>query len=151
MAEGRDSYFRNANGAIIVREGGSRSPWLVTWLPDDESDPSYPGSTLSSTLGEVPKGPTVEAVLQWAAQQPWANRPARQAAVAPDEVPVAESGDLRHFEFRIQLGFTGELDGSYSWAVYSGTDEQMSSGVADTWDDARLAAIEHLYPPSGEQ
>jgi hypothetical protein len=33
----------------------------------------------------------------------------------------------------------------------SENDELLQHGVADTWDDARIAMIENLHPPSGEK
>jgi hypothetical protein len=67
-------------------------------------------------------------------------------------VPVSEWSDLQKkaFEQGVALGFTPEPDGSYSWGVYAMTGELLQHGVADSWDDARLAMIENLYPSSGE-
>lgn len=160
MPESNDRYFPNANGGIIVREGGDGRPWLVTWLPNEETDPAYPGFTMSSTLGEVPKGPTVNDVVTWAGLQPWANRgpgeppppPPPPPDAQPLDVPVEEWAELqtKAFEHHVVVAFTREPDGGYSWGLYSMQKELMQSGMADTWDDARLAVIENLYPPSTE-
>jgi hypothetical protein len=153
-----DYYFHNANGTIIVREGSGPLPWMVTWLPDDHADPAYPGVTLSSTEGQVPIGPSIEAIVEWAGRQPWANR-TRQDESAPGhqladvlDVPTDEWSDLqdRAFEHGVRLGFTKEPDGSFSWGLFSSDDKLLQHGVADNWDDARLAMIENLHPPSGE-
>jgi hypothetical protein len=152
-----DHYFRNANGTIIVREGNGPLPWLVTWLPDDEADPAYPGFTISSTGGQVPIGPTVRAIWDWATSQPWANRSQHEPTRPPDaaetiDVPAQQWADLQHraFEHGVRIGFTQEPDRSYSWGVFSSDDLLLQHGVAETWDDARLAMIENLYPPSSE-
>jgi hypothetical protein len=48
--------------------------------------------------------------------------------------------------------YWAEPDGSYSWAVYADqTDRVLQSGTAPDWDEARLAAIQHLYPPGPER
>jgi hypothetical protein len=159
-----DKYFQHPNGTIIVRPGDAPYPWLVTWLPDDQTSGDYPGFTMSSTDGEVPTGPTIEAVVKWAVAQPWANRQPTPAAApspsppppenaAPLNVPADEWADLQHraFEHHVKLGFTREPDGSFSFGVYSLEGELLQHGVADTWDDARLGMIENLYPPSGEK
>jgi hypothetical protein len=138
-----------------VREGSGPLPWLVTWLPNDEDDPAYPGFTISSTEGDVPIGPTLQAVAEWAAKQPWARRPT-DAEPPPGasaiDVPSDEWHDLqaRAFEHGVRFGFTPEPDGSFSWGVLSREGELLQHGVADTWDDARLAMIENVFPPSSE-
>jgi len=38
--------------------------------------------------------------------------------------------------------------GSFSWAVLAEDGLTLQSGIADSWDDARLAMIEHLDRPS---
>lgn len=49
------------------------------------------------------------------------------------------------------LSFAHEPDGSFSWWVrHERTGETIRSGCAETWDDARLAAVVELVPPSGE-
>lgn len=55
-------------------------------------------------------------------------------------------------EFGWYIGFAAEPDGRIWWGVLGGaTGELLQHGHADTWDDARLAAIENLYPPSDEE
>jgi hypothetical protein len=150
----QDHTFRNANGTMIVREGSGPSPWLVTWLPDDENDPGYPGVTLSSTEGQVPYGPTVEAVVEWAAKQPWANQGAPPNLAGALDVPKDEWADLQHraYEHGVRLVYTQEPDGGFSWALISlDGNTVMQQGTADNWDDARLDMISNLYPPSRER
>lgn len=155
MALGVPEYqFRNANGSILVREGSGLLPWLVTWLPDDESDPSYPGVTLSSSEGQVPFGPSVEAMVEWAGRQSWANKEAAPPESAELlDAPADEWAELQRqaFEHHVRLGFTKEPDGGYSWGLYSSDGDLLQHGLANTWDDARLAMIENLHPPSGEK
>jgi hypothetical protein len=151
-----DSYYRNApNGAIIIRQPGGTdgSPWLVTWLPNDRADPAYPGFTMSSTLGEVPPGPTIDHVLEWAGRQPWANKGPLPEDAQRLAVPARQWEQMQKmaFEHRVRFGFTAEPDGSYSWGLFSEDGVPLQQGVADTWDDARLAMIENLLPPSGER
>jgi hypothetical protein len=69
------------------------------------------------------------------------------------DVPALEWAELqsRAFENHVRLAFTMEPDGSVSWGLYSDDDVLMQHGVADTWDDARLAMIENLHPSSGEK
>ena len=167
-----DIYFWAARGQIVIREGGGILPWLVSWYPHDEADPMWPGFTLSEpqfpTIGGVP------GVLAWAATQPWSQRFPEQSEVAgldavypqglavvirppepgkhgsetatPAPQRLREKAYLPHsFEFAYGL----EPDGSYSWAV-SIDGEVLQAGVADNWDDAKLAAIEHIYPPSDD-
>lgn len=45
----------------------------------------------------------------------------------------------------------GQAFTNVPWGLFSEDDVLPQSGMADTWDDARLAMIENLYPPSGEQ
>jgi hypothetical protein len=66
-----------------------------------------------------------------------------------EQGPPFESNKV-HAEFGFRLAFTNEPDGSVSWVVLAEEGLELASGVADTWDDARLAVIERLYPPSGE-
>jgi hypothetical protein len=48
--------------------------------------------------------------------------------------------------------FWAEPDGSVSWAVFEDlTDVVLQSGTSGDWDEARLAAVEHLYPPGPER
>jgi len=47
-------------------------------------------------------------------------------------------------------GFTREPDGSFTWGVFSTEGKHLQHGVSDSWDDARLAMIENVYPPSDE-
>jgi hypothetical protein len=55
-------------------------------------------------------------------------------------------------EFAWRLVCWDEPDGSFSWAIYEDeTDRVLHSGTSDDWDDARLAIIEHLYPPGPER
>jgi hypothetical protein len=155
-----DHYFRFAGGTVIVREEGSDDePWLVTWLPDDAHDPTYPGFTASRQTLEFPTIHGVGGILEWAAKQPWARRAAGEEieADAPEtesiEVPAEEAASFSeqvHMEYGYRIAVAQEPDGSYSWAVLTEDGLKLRSGIADSWDDARLAMVEHLYPPSGE-
>jgi len=150
----RGSRVPHGTRTIIVRAGSGPYPSLVTWLPDDENDPGYPGATLSSSEGQVPIGPTVEAVAEWARKQPWATHASPPTLADRLDVPKNEWADLQHqaYEHGVRLAYTQEPDGGYSWALISLDGETvMQQGTAPTWDDARLAMIENLYPPSGEQ
>jgi hypothetical protein len=52
------------------------------------------------------------------------------------------------------LGFTREPDDRFRWVVISELAAEIgdvaSGGRAETWDDAKLSAIEDLYLPSAE-
>jgi hypothetical protein len=55
-------------------------------------------------------------------------------------------------DFGWRIAFAPEPDGSWFWLVIDAeTDEVINSGVSESWDDARLAAIENLMPPSHEK
>ncbi len=45
--------------------------WIVSKYPIKEDDPGYPGYSYSSTVGECPNGPDLDAMLAWAKRQPW--------------------------------------------------------------------------------
>ncbi len=148
----------------MVRAGTDEvdEPWLLTWLPDSTQDPSYPGFTISPESVDFPTSNGIGGVLEWAARQTWTRRAAGEdveEAPAPAEatslgVPADEFATFSekvHMDFGWFFAATKEPDGSFSWAVMSRDGYQVKSGVADTWDDARLAAIEDLYPPSGEE
>lgn len=54
-------------------------------------------------------------------------------------------------EYGWYIGGVDEPDGSIRWFVFDREGATLlKSGVAANWDDARLALIEDLYPPSGE-
>jgi len=54
-------------------------------------------------------------------------------------------------EYGWLIGASIEPDGSVAWIVLDREGKEvLKSGIADTWDDARLAMVEDLYPPSGE-
>jgi hypothetical protein len=54
-------------------------------------------------------------------------------------------------DFGWLIRFAKEPDGGFFWLVLDGTTgETIKGGSADTWDDARLAVIEDIYPPSDE-
>ena len=40
---------------------------------------------------------------------------------------------------------------SFSYGVYSKEGELLSHGVEENWDEARLAMIENIMPPTGER
>lgn len=156
-----DQYFLFVGGTVVVRIPSDESEeWLLTWLPDAQDDPTYPGFTLTATEAGFPTVLGAGGVLQWAARQPWARRAAGEEApaLAPVdaarlEIPAAEyaafSREVRA-DSGFRLAFSREPDGSFSWAVLAEDGLTLQSGIADSWDDARLAMIEHLYPPSAE-
>jgi hypothetical protein len=74
-------------------------------------------------------------------------------AVPPPGAPEAEFAEVveKAFDFGFNIAFAHEPDDAWTWAVFSASGAPLQSGVADTWDDARLAAIEHVHPPSGER
>jgi hypothetical protein len=148
--------FRTERGTIIVREGNEFRPWLLTWLPDRTDDEHYPGFTLSSR--DSPHGMTFPTTsfrdaAEWAAAQPWArNEPANPhpddalllQLPSPSPSPAPPDDGL---EWRLRI--IREPDDSFSWWVFvDGLPAQ--SGVAPTLDDAKLASISDLYPPSEE-
>jgi len=54
-------------------------------------------------------------------------------------------------EYGWYIGGVDEPDGSFRWFVIDREGKTLlKTGIADTWDDARLAIIEDLYPPSKE-
>jgi hypothetical protein len=155
-----DQYFRFAGGTVIVRDESTEEPWLLTWLPDQSDDPSYPGFTVSPDLLEFPTAHGVGGILEWAAKQPWARRAAGEEietdappdahviAVPPDE--AATFSQHVHMEHGFHVAYTPEPDGSFSWAVLTEDGFRLQSGVSNTWDDMRLEAVENLQPPSDE-
>jgi hypothetical protein len=55
-------------------------------------------------------------------------------------------------DFGWRIAFAAEPDGAWFWLVIdAATDEVLKGAVAPSWDDALLAVIEHLTPPSGER
>ena len=97
----------------------------------------------------------MEAILDWTRRQPWARQPDVLPPAETDllDVPVDELAAFSErvrMDFGYRFAFAGEPDGSYSWAVLTEECDVIHSGVADSWDDAKLAAIENLYPPSDE-
>lgn len=154
--------FRTERGTIIVREGSEFRPWLLTWLPDRADDEHYPGFTLSSR--DSPHGmlfPTTSFrdAAEWAVAQPWARcEPTKHPDApvledlppAPPATPSASpspspSPPFEGLEWRLRI--IREPDDSFSWWVFvDGLPAQ--SGVAPTLDDAKLASISDLYPPS---
>jgi hypothetical protein len=55
-------------------------------------------------------------------------------------------------EFAWRVVFWAEPDGSFSWSVFEDqTDVVLQSGTSPDWDGARLAAVEHLYPPGPDR
>jgi hypothetical protein len=155
-----DQYFRFAGGTVIVREESTEAPWLLTWLPDDPGDPSYPGFTATSETLDFPTTHGAGGILEWSAKQAWARRAAGEETEtdAPEgaqsiEVPAAEAASFSeqvHMEHGFRFAFTKELDASFTWAVLTEDGFTLLSGVADTWADTLLAAVENLQPPSDE-
>lgn len=73
--------------------------------------------------------------------------------VASSEIPDSLRLRLepKVVEFGWRLGFVREPDGSLMWLFSDDeTGDVLHSGTADEWDDAKLLAIENLYPPSAE-
>jgi hypothetical protein len=68
-----------------------------------------------------------------------------QLGKAPKTRPLDEIAG----EFGWNIGFAEEPDGSIRWFVFDRDRVTLlKQGLAPTWDDARLAIIEELYPPS---
>ena len=57
---------------------------------------------------------------------------------------------MGHSSTTLWSGSPREPDGSFSFGVYAANGELLQHGVAETWDDARLAMIENVYPPAPE-
>jgi hypothetical protein len=73
-------------------------------------------------------------------------------ATPPDIAAERERLTTIATDFGWHIGFAEEPDGSWFWLVLeAATDEPIKSGTASTWDDARIALIEELMPPSGER
>ena len=148
--------FRTATGTIIVRAGAEAQPWLLTWLPDSPGDPNYPGFTLSSDFEKFPTTSHHDAA-EWAAARPWANYTpsfasggvealSRSQSPSPSPSPSPEA-PLEGFEWRFRV--VREPDDSYSWWVSVGK-EIVQSGIAPNLEDAKIASIIDLFPPSDE-
>jgi hypothetical protein len=166
-----DEVWRDMEcGAAVVRVEGSR-PFLLSWFPHAQSDPSYPGFTVEPDFG-FPTDGGVDAVFAWVRDQPWAKtclgdsatvvgvgKPSAVEEYVPVgaeklDAPVEEWTELRDqaAEFGWFVAATREPDDSYSWAVWDARrGVRLQHGIAPTWDDARLAMIENLHPPSGEK
>jgi len=52
--------------------------WLVSKYPVSRDDPGWPGHTYSSTVGECPAGPDLDAMLAWVRAQPWSQPAAKE-------------------------------------------------------------------------
>jgi hypothetical protein len=126
---------------------------LVTWLPEDERHPSYPGFTVSST--EVPfptdRGPL--AAAEWV--DGWAKNVAAGRTPGLAQLLEIPAADLREVErLAADAGweflFWREPDGRYSWSVTAGG-RTIKTGISATWDDAKLDSILDFPPPSGER
>jgi hypothetical protein len=70
----------------------------------------------------------------------------------PEGVPAEEVARLRAtaLDFGFLLGFAFEPDGGFMWASFALDGSPLQSGVADSWDDARLEVVSDLFPPSRE-
>lgn len=146
-------YVVPGGGTAVISPGPSGASWMAAYFPPSPSGPS--GYALDSGF-PILGGP--EAFADWLSVQPWT-----QPATAPEEsmppeavpldIPADEFRTLREkvkMDFGWRLAFSPEPDGSYSWAVLSDDGTSLQSGVASSWDDARLAVIADLYPPSSE-
>jgi hypothetical protein len=144
-----DRSFRSDIAQILVRQSGPGQPWwLVTWLPDDQSHPSYPGFTVSSDT--VPF-PTTEplAAAEWVdrwVKETVAGRPPSQARVL--DVPVEEFREVRRTvaDAGWESFFWAEPDGRFSWTVEK-DGIVLRSGTSDAWDDAKLETVVDFPPP----
>jgi hypothetical protein len=126
-----DTKLEAAENARAVYEGRAR-----------------PGTIEQSASGDV----TIHVpVAEVTAQAGAVTIEVTDAATAADSAEVIRKAEDRLLEFGWLLGFAREPDGSYSWLVSDeNTGDALKSGTADTWDDAKLAAIIDLLPPSGE-
>jgi hypothetical protein len=80
-------------------------------------------------------------------------QPITPVKAAVSEIPseVREPLEKVAAEFGWYFSFVVEPDESVRWFVFDRDRKTLlRSGVANTWDDARLAVIEDIYPPSGE-
>lgn len=121
-------------------------------------DPKLSGATFGGPFGRL------SAEGRWfldeqdpAVARPTAPAPALEGTLdpegIPDGAPTEEVAALRAkaFDFGYFLAFGVEPDGSFTGASFAQDGTPLQSGVADSWDDARLAIISDLFPPSGER
>jgi hypothetical protein len=73
-------------------------------------------------------------------------------AAGRDHATVIRDAERKAAEFGWRVGYAKEPDGGFAWIVFDAkTGDVIQSGTADDWDDAKLASIMNLYPPSGEK
>jgi hypothetical protein len=156
--ERHERFYVYSGGTIIVGEGDEARPWEVTYLTDDPESPYYPAIRVNSSDGQVPSGPAFEDVAIWAIDHDRTGFATDQVPVVrvlrnevPDLLPGVEELRRSALSQHVCLSWEREPDDSYSWAMTSLEGVPLQSGVADSWDDARLAMIENLYPQSGER
>jgi hypothetical protein len=115
-----------------------------------ETDTAMPLSVQGGVSAKAQLSGTVEVTT--IGQEARAPEKILDALGAPVDVPEALKTRLasRAGEFGWAIGFAREPDGSLMWAVFDKDNNPLKSGVADNWDDAKLNAIEDLYPPSPE-
>lgn len=73
-----DHHLGLGHGDICITHNAQSGVWLVSWHPRQGME-GYPGHTYSSTSGECPDGPELDAMLAWALHQAWANPPPQSA------------------------------------------------------------------------
>lgn len=123
--------YREANGHLrvpknLVIDGGFR---VGSWISNRRVD---------RNKGRLP----AERIVELDALEP---------VVTSIPADVREPLEKIAMEYGWLIGGRNEPDGSKSWVVLdSEGGTVLKSGVADSWDDARIAMIEDLYPPSEE-
>jgi hypothetical protein len=148
-------------GTIILRLAEADNPWLITWLPDDPNNPAYPGYTIGpGTADNRDAERVIDAIRRFQSHHPLPSKasmpppkPPAFAGTKPLNVPGDQVLELQiaAFEFGWRILFSPGADRGYSWAVFDPENTQViQSGMADTWDEARLAISENLHPPSNE-
>jgi hypothetical protein len=128
-----DTKLEAAENARALREGQPR-----------------PGTVERSATGDITiHAPTARATAE---APPPTVMTSTDTATGNDHATVIKEAEQQAAKFGWRVGYAPEPDGSYTWIVFAeATGEPLQSGVADDWDDAKLASILNLQPPSGER
>jgi hypothetical protein len=113
-----DHSFASDIATILVRESGQARPWwLVTWLPNDEGHPSYPGFTLTSQEVPFPTDAGPLAAAEWVdrwAKETAAGRPPASAHVLDVPKDEWQSTRRRVADAGWEFFAWAEFDGGFS-------------------------------------